>query len=230
MLRLREEKRKEQEREERRKLPTNPDAAPENTEPSQQDIPISTEVNKSTIAKGNPRELTLMQMLVRHGEKLMCQMQDENGNDIPLSVIEYIRYSLEDDEIKLSNPLYERMLEEGFRHIKEEGFKAEHFFVNHPDADINKLAANLSLDNVPLSKLHAEAPSDERLDEIIPNLVASLKLSIIQNELKEIINKTKKPEIKNNKEELRSLMTAFTEKTKLAKELAKDCGERVILK
>ena len=46
----------------------------------------------------------------------------------------------------------------------------------------------------------------------------------------EIINKTKKPEIKNNKEELRSLMTAFTEKTKLAKELAKDCGERVILK
>ena len=114
--------------------------------------------------------------------------------------------------------------------MKDEGFKAEHFFVNHPDANINKLAANLCLDNVPLSKLHGELPTDERLDEIVPNLMASLKLSIVQNELKAIIDKTKKPEIRNNKDELRALMTEFNEKSKQAKNLAKECGERVILK
>ena len=169
-------------------------------------------------------------MIVRHGEKFMCQMKDEEGNNIPLTVIEYIYYSLADDEVKLSNPLYERMLAEGFNHIKEEGFKAEHFFVNHPDADINKRAANLCMDNVPLSKLHAEMPADERLDEIVPNLMASLKLNIVQQELKTIIEKTKKPECRNNKEALRYLMAEFNKKSKRAKELAKECGERVILK
>ncbi len=160
----------------------------------------------------------------------MSQMVDEEGNDVPLTVIEYIYYSLADDDIKLSDPLYERILKEGLEHIKEDGFKAEHFFVNHPDADINKLAATLCMDNVPLSKLHGELPTDERLDEIVPNLTASLKLSIVQSDLKTIIEKTKKPEIRNNKNELRALMTEFNEKTKLAKELAKECGERVILK
>ena len=230
MLKLREEKRKEQEREDRRKVPVNPDAGPEKFDPTQQNVPVQTEINIPTVAKGNPREYTLMQMLVRHGEKFMCQMKDEEGNDIPLTVIEFIHYSLADDEIKLSDPLYERILSEGLEHIKDEGFKAERFFINHPDADINKLATTLCLNNVPLSKLHAEMPADERLDEIVPNLMASLKLSIVQRELKEIIDKTKKSEVKNNKDEMRALMTVFSEKSKLAKELAKDCGERVILK
>ena len=228
--RLREEKRKEQERAERRKIPQNPEAIPEKPDPTQQDIPVNTDIKLPTIAKGNPREFTLMQMMVRHGEKFMCQMKNEEGKDVPLTVIEFIYYSLADDNIQLSNPLYERMLTEGFEHIKEEGFKAEHFYVNHPDADINKLAADLCIDNVPLSKLHSEAPADERLDEIIPNLVASLELSIVQSELKTIIDKTKKPEFRNNKEALRQLMTEFNEKQKLAKELARKCGERVILK
>lgn len=228
--RLRKEKRKEQEREARRNVPQNLDAGPEKVEPILQDILVSTETQASAIQKGNSREFTLMQMIVRHGEKFMSKMVDEEGNEVPLTVIEYIYYSLADDGIKLSDPLYEHILSEGLCHIKDDGFIAEHFFVNHPDADINKLAADLCMDDEPLSRLHGELPSDERLDEIVPNLMASLKLGIVQDELKVIINKTKKPEIKNNKDELRALMSAFNEKSKLAKELAKECGERVILR
>ena len=73
-------------------------------------------------------------------------------------------------------------------------------------------------------------PADERLDEIVPNLIASLKLNIVQQELKTIIEKTTKPEFRNDKEALRNLMTEFNKKSKRAKELARNCGERVILK
>ena len=230
ILRIKDEKRKEQERDERRKLPVNPDAGPEKTDPTQEDIPINTDVQISTITKGNPREFTLMQMLIRHGEKFMGKMEDEEGNEVPLTVIEYIHYSLEEEGIRLSDPLYEHILQEGLEHIKDEGFKAEHFFVNHPNPEINKLAVDLCTDNVPLSKLHGELPTDERLDEIVPNLMAGLKLSIVYDELKEIIKKTNKPEVKNDREAIRLLMAEFNEKTKKAKELAKECGERVILK
>jgi DNA primase len=230
MLRLRDDKRKEQEREDRRKLPVNPDIGPVKREPAQQTVMTEKRTPVAIISQGNQREYTLMQMLVRHGEKYMCQVKGEDGKDIPLTVIEYIHYSLADDGILLSDPLYQRILKEGMEHVKEDGFRAEHYFVNHPDPAMSKLAVNLSVDNVPLSRVHGNLPEDERLDVIVPNLMAGLRLGIVQSELKAIIEKTRKPEIKEDKEALRKLMTEFSEKTKLAKQLAKDSGERVILK
>ena len=40
----------------------------------------------------------------------------------------------------------------------------------------------------------------------------------------------KQPEIKQDKEQYRELLKAFSEKTKLSNELAKMCGDRVVLK
>ena len=40
----------------------------------------------------------------------------------------------------------------------------------------------------------------------------------------------KRPEVKENKETYRKLMNEFNEKSKLTKELAKICGDRVVLK
>ena len=81
-----------------------------------------------------------------------------------------------------------------------------------------------------LSNIFGEQPVDERLDEIIPNLIASYKLSIIQNDLKKIIEQMKRPDIKSDKEKYRQLMTEFSQKSLLVKELAKECGDRVVLK
>ena len=69
-----------------------------------------------------------------------------------------------------------------------------------------------------------------RLDEIIPSLIASYKLSIVQNKLKDIIEQMKRQEVKEDKEKYRQLMKEFNEKSKLVKELAKECGDRVVLK
>ena len=52
-------------------------------------------------AKPDPCETTIAQMIIRHGEKPMCYIEDENGRDVPLSVAEYISYSLKDDDIQL---------------------------------------------------------------------------------------------------------------------------------
>ena len=69
-----------------------------------------------------------------------------------------------------------------------------------------------------------------RLDEIVPSLIASYKLSIVQDELKNIIEQMKRTEVKSDKEQVKKLTEEFKCKTQLAKELAKVCGERVVLK
>ena len=113
-----------------------------------------------------------------------------------------------------------------------------------PREQIRELALELGPDIVALSKLF-DAPdvqalpgeevkqaesSDLRLDEIIPKLIASYKLGIVRHELQGIIEQMKNPATKADKERYRKLMTEFSQKSLLVKELAKQCGERVVLK
>jgi DNA primase len=163
---------------------------------------------------------------------------------VPLTVAQYISLSLKDDDIQLQPPVYRQILDEAVEQSHTPNFRAEQYFINHPDEQIRDLSLKLGTDSVELSKLFetpaqatppmgeepAEATSDERLDEVVPSLIASYKLSVVQKSLQDIIEQMKRPEVKEDKETYRQLMTEFGEKSKLSKELAKICGARVVLK
>lgn len=239
MSKLRAERQKEQEREQHRQQ-------------SGQSSPVATERGAGTSVlpsasadkTGKNPETTIAQMIIRHGEKVMCYIEDENGQDVPLSVAEYISYSLQDDGISLRSPICQRLLQEAVENSHKPNFHAEQYFISHPDEEIRELALELGPDNVALSKLfnvpesatlsgEEDKPaegSDLRLEEIVPNLVATYKLSVVKKELQDIIAQMKLPETKANKEKYRQLLAEFTEKNQIVKELAKQCGDRVVLK
>ncbi len=229
MARIVEEKRKERERADRRRL------AEQGVDISQMSPVASEQPSHKDPAQAspdtvNPKETAIVQMILQHGEKLMCCIQDKDGNEVPLSVIEYVYYSLEDDGLQFSSSVYRSVLEEGMAHIKEPAFVARKFFINHPSPAISELAFRLSTSPIPLSKVHGKESEDERLDEILPNLVANFKLQKVQAEIKSIIELTKDPTVCGDKETMKALMQKFNDKTKLVKELAKESGERVILR
>lgn len=200
---------------------------PTSTEQERQPQETKVSPQRSFVATS---ETPIVQMIIRYGEKIMCTVEDNDGQEVPLSVAEYISLSLKDDDIELQTPVYKQMLEEAVEHIKTPNFCAEQYFNNHPDEQIRELALKLGTDPVELSKLHGEEEDEERLDEVVPNLIASYKLGIVQKELQSIIEKMKQPEVKQDKEQYRELLEAFSEKTKLSNELAKMCGDRVVLK
>ncbi|MBR6142570.1 MAG: DNA primase [Bacteroidaceae bacterium] len=241
MEKLRIERQKEQEREQRQQT-------------VQSGTPL-TGTKDITIppAKGEGRKLSqeasIIQMIIRHGEKVMCTIEDENGQEVPLTVAEYISYSLKDDDIQLQTPVYRQILEEAVANAHAPNFCAEQYFNNHPDEEIRELAFRLGTDSVELSKLFEVPTSGEdeegkenlpsqkealgggtRLDEVVPKLIAGYKLNIMQQSLEDIIEQMKRPEVKEDKGKYRQLMTDFNNKSKLVKELAKECGERVVLK
>ena len=187
-------------------------------------------------------EATIAQMLIRHGEKVICYIENEEGEEVPLSVAEYISYSLQDDDIRLHSPICQKLLEEAVENAHTPNFHAEQYFISHPDEAIRSIALQLGPESVELSKLY-EIPSQpgqeptqngdggaEHLDEIIPSLIASYKLGIVQRELKNIIEQMKDPAIKADAEKVQKLKEDFRQKTQLVKELAKECGDRVVLK
>ena len=177
----------------------------------------------------NTFERPLMQMLVRCGEQEMCVVEGENGEDIPLTVIEYIYYSMKEDGFELQEPLYRQMLDEAMQHLHDEGFTAEHYFLNHIDQRLSSTAFDLSTDREQLSRVHGQQYSAHPA-EIVPPMIANLKLSHVKAELKQIIEQTKRPEILKDREAFHTLMERYNEKKHLADLLAKEAGDRVVLR
>lgn len=204
--------------------------------------------NSPTISQDNIEkaglETYVAQMIIRYGERIMCTIEDEDGQDMPLSVAEYISLSLKDDAIQLQTPACRSILEEAIENAHTPNFRAEQYFNNHPNEQIRELAFKLGTDAVELSKLYdiptfstpidkeivQSNDTDLRLDEIVPSLIASYKLNVIQQELQTIIEQMKSSEVKADKDKYRQLLLQFTQKKKLSTELAKQCGDRVVLK
>lgn len=234
---LRAERQKELEREQRGTQPSSNSPHWENTTAPAQEHKTSPRASVEGVI--GP-EATIAQMIIRHGEKVMCYIEDENGQEVPLSVAEYISYSLQDDNIHLQSTICQKLLKEAVENAHAPNFHAEQYFINHPDEAIRSIALLLGPESVELSKLY-EVPSKSdqdpqedgesiHLDEVIPSLIASYKLGIVQKELKNIIEQMKDPAIKADLEKVQKLKEDFRQKTLLVKELAKACGDRVVLK
>ena len=73
-------------------------------------------------------ERLILQMVVRYGEKVLCNVPDEEGKEIPITVTEYVVNDLKEDELAFHNPLHRQMLTEAAEHIHNEGFTAERYF------------------------------------------------------------------------------------------------------
>ena len=240
MQKLLKERRKEREREERRGIPQaeGPSQQQEETlaEPADKERQAEATIPQHRIQDtGDPTAMTdiyerpLAQMLVRYGEQQMCIVEDEEGREIPLTVLEYTHYSLEEDKVSFRNALYQRILEEGLQHIHDEGFQTERYFINHPDQAISSLAFELSIDKEQLSRYHGEADA-ERVADVVPSLIASMKLHIARTQMNQFIEQTKKPEILKDRQALHQIMQLYYEVKKKAEELARQASDRVLIR
>lgn len=178
------------------------------------------------------KETLLVQLLVRYGEKIVCHMEDEEGNDVPVSVAEYIHYALDEDNLSFHNDLHKRILQEAMAHVHDEGFSAGRYFLNHPDNAISQLAFELSDNKYQLSKYHSKykkvASDEERLIDLVPHLISDFKLAVVDEELRQILQKLRQPDILSRKEEYMEVMARYKEMKDVERALARERGDRVI--
>lgn len=192
-------------------------------------------------AEGNEEELfykqevDLMRMLIRYGEKVMCMAEDEEGNEIPVTVAEYIAEGLHNDSLGFHIALHRRVLNECVAHIHDSGFCAERYFVSHLDPEVSKLAAEMASDRYVLSKYHSRGQKivtdEERLYELIPRLLVDFKLNIVTAELNHILKAlTTNSEVSRDSKSAYEIMQRYKQLHEVRIVLARHAGDRVVLR
>lgn len=178
------------------------------------------------------KELLLVQVLIRYGDKVMCNVEDEQGREKPLRTTEYVHYALLEDGLEFHTPLHKQILREAMEHVNEDGFNSERFFLNHPDTAVSNLAFALSTDKEQLSKYHTKnqkiQTDEERLMELVPHLMSDFKLAVVEEELQQILLQLRNPAILAEKEKYTALMARYKEVKEIERTLARDRGDRVV--
>ncbi len=181
--------------------------------------------------------LNLLQVLMRYGERIYAGYDDGTV----CTVGEFILTSLEAEQIRFENPLYQQVLDEYALHIHEENFSAERFFKYHPDTLVSSLAVDLIADRYPLSKIHAkknitenvativDMPSDaDNLIDLVPHLICELKLTIINQKLVALKYRLKHAQENDAYDELMPILREQATLEQIRQELCKFLGQRIM--
>ena len=210
-------------------------------EPSYPPVPVEDDYVSFIPSEGNEeklfykQEVDLMRMLIRYGEKVMCMAEDEEGNEIPVTVAEYIAEGLHNDSLGFHIALHRRVLNECVAHIHDSGFCAERYFVSHLDPEVSKLAAEMASDRYVLSKYHSRGQKivtdEERLYELIPRLLVDFKLNIVTAELDHILKAlTTNSDVSQDTKSAAEIMQRYKQLHEVRIVLARHAGDRVVLK
>ncbi|MBR4845469.1 MAG: DNA primase [Bacteroidaceae bacterium] len=191
----------------------------------------------STSNKGkktyHDKEVLLMQQVVRYGERVMYAEEDEEGNQRNVTVVEHVSADLSVDGLELQDVMHRRMLAEALERVHNQGFSVSRYFFSHPDPQVARLAADLCSDRYQLSKYHSRSQkivSDEnRLHELVPHLLTDLKLSIVEDELKQVLNALQDRSVMTDAARYMEIMKRYKELSEVQRAIAKHAGDRVVL-
>ena len=212
------------------------------------DPPSAIQVAPPTVTVASPLqqaskvEMMLTAMVVRHGHEVIYDnVEDADGNLISLNVAQYLDYNLNVDGLKLSNPIFARILQEAVQHSLDADFNAERFFIHHEDINISKVATDLSTDRYqlsqhtqneaqPLNEQKKQLRAAEHIENIrkqLEHLLNDFRMDYLEHHLKELQKQIATPGIATDR--LQTLMTEYKEAQGLRNKLAKMLGNNIVV-
>ncbi len=172
-------------------------------------------------------ERLLIQSVVRNGEKVIFDnVETEDGGATNLTVAQYVAYDLGQDGLTFHDDLYNQILQEAVTHSGEADFKAESYFMQHPDIQISSLAAKLAIDRHQLSKTFQLKERDGGLKQHVLHLVLDLRRDIVDKRLKEIQQELKT--VGDDKDKMKKLLEDYRDTQQLRDALAKQLGHDLV--
>ena len=181
----------------------------------------------SNLLPSDKLERMLIQSVIRDGEKVIYENVEANdGQTINLTVAQYISYDLGQDNLTFHDARYNRILEEAVAHSGEADFKAETFFIQHPDVNISALAAELAIDRHQLGKGFQLKEREGGLKQHVLHLVLDFRLDIIEQRMKEVQQQLKEKDLE--KDRRNTLLKEYMDIQKLRNALARQLGNNLV--
>ena len=179
------------------------------------------------------KEEELVRLILRYGEQMVGNLQDETGKARTITVIEYVTASLIQDELQLTDPLHKTIADLALQHVHDEGFVAERFFLNYPDPSVNSLTFDLVTDKEQLSRMHQKknngfSEQDDDLPTLTAHLLTDYKSEIVNQEIKRIMRDMQDPNLIKDKERFTAVMSRYKDLKEIERNLASQQGGRVM--
>lgn len=174
-------------------------------------------------------EKMIMTLVVRRGEQLI-EKQDIDGNDIQIPLAQFVYDELTCDNIQFRSPLYASMLLECIKHINEEGFNATRFFRNNQNMEFSNEAVNLLSERYQLSKGQQMQSEEELAPDYITHMLLDYKNVIIDDDIRNCQTALTNPDIIADAEKSREILTEYMRLSDVQRALAKELGDRVLIK
>ena len=172
-------------------------------------------------------ERLLIQSVIRDGEKVIYDnVATEDGGTVTLTVAQYIAYDLGQDGLTFHDERYNQILEEAVAHSDEPDFKAESYFMQHPDVNISQLATTLGIDRHQLGKGFQLKEREGALRQRVLHLVLDFRLDIVEKQLKDINQQLKQKGLEPAR--MMELLEQLRDTQELRNALAKQLGNDLI--
>ena len=209
-------------------------------QPDQISMPQPVVQESAAVLSSSKVEQMLVQMIICHGEEVIFrEVEDEQGRVHDLTVSQYIDYDLSADGLQFQSQLFNRVLKEAVEHNATDGFKAEPYFLSHPDQEVSRLAADMSVDRYRLLeslKNKAGIPEAEEVSEKnrITNLrnqtlhlIADFRMDYVERHLLDL--KKQISDAQGDSEKMLHLMKEYTNMQQYRNALAKKLGNEIIV-
>lgn len=177
-------------------------------------------------------EELLVTLIVRYGVLPVYKPEQLEEDEENVNVTEFVAGELANDELTLRSPLLQRILAEAVEHAREPDFNPTAYFINHPDADVSRWAANMAEDRYQLSRYHYKnqklVEDKDRLYELAPRLVNDYKHTIVREQMKALLKELGSPEVVAAPERYKALMEEYMGLSEVERQFAQVLGDRVV--
>lgn len=183
-----------------------------------------------SVIKTKKEEELLVRVLIRYGERYFASVSDDSGEEVSMTVAQYIAADFNGDNVQFSMPLYQQILAEACEKCTDGEHTALQYFMTHPNAEISGLAARLGAERYMLSQsqLQGFVPDEERLANLIPRLIHDFKYSLVRDELQQLQSQLSRPEAMSDLDLCRDVMRRYKELSEIERQFASVLGDRVL--
>lgn len=174
-------------------------------------------------------EAMIVREVIKWGDVVIFDnVQDDEGNTFSFNVAQYVHYNLTADNLQMQSPIYNRIIAEANEQSTQDGFKAEPYFVHHPDIDVSRVAMQLTAEHFVLSESQQVKVTPDTIRRNVMHLLLDFRLDIVAQRMKDL--KTQIAGAGNDRERLLELMAQFKDCQLIRNQLAKQVGHDVILR
>ena len=174
-------------------------------------------------------EAMIVREVIKWGDVVIFDnVQDDEGNTFSFNVAQYVHYNRAADNLQMQSPIYNRIIAEANEQSTQDGFKAEPYFVHHPDIDVSRVAMQLTAEHFVLSESQQVKVTPDTIRRNVMHLLLDFRLDIVAQRMKDL--KTQIAGAGNDRERLLELMAQFKDCQLIRNQLAKQVGHDVILR